>query len=570
MFDLSPHITPFTSRLADANIVSRKKPASQHSAGSMVGQVTMSPLPAPVSPMQPNGQETISFFENTGGSKVQAALDDKHNLTESSFAGDPVLERVFDAETIVKVPDHGEHVRKIQQALIDLDIELPEFGVDASYGNETRDAVIEFQQEAGMTEPEWDGIVGRKTLGLLDKSARNGKIELDTDSSESDFTVFKPKPEDTSCAGQKNTQVTCDPAFFNKMDPELDKALGIIDKVKSEQLPPKDTDKVKFTEIYNTLFRFNDTRDLSQNVDEVKKGFDDTRTFLQSLKTNRDRVKCGTSCDGGCRAGNPAYHTFRKKRKEPHQVIFCDSFDKHPERLLILIHESHHAGVAGSSDFAYPSERLIKLLDFTRAVKNAASYHLYASSVVDPGGTEFGQKKGKEDKNVIGDPAQKKKVNQSLAFIEHWFSLNTFDVSLTIQQCKQAKAQGSYDNDKHRMALFTMENIFSKWFGLTKPPAVPTEEDIQKLKAIEERLSNMENALDKPFSILETKDASDWLNDPDFQIKLNPDTLSLDMQHITTALLQELVNSIPNISAELEPLYVGTINDLRNLRDLDP
>jgi len=36
------------------------------------------------------------------------------------------------------------------------------------------------------------------------------------------------------------------------------------------------------------------------------------------------------------------------------------------------------------------------------------------------------------------------------------------------------------------------------------------------------------------------------------------------------AILQELVHATPNISAESESLYVGTINDIRNLRELDP
>jgi hypothetical protein len=36
------------------------------------------------------------------------------------------------------------------------------------------------------------------------------------------------------------------------------------------------------------------------------------------------------------------------------------------------------------------------------------------------------------------------------------------------------------------------------------------------------------------------------------------------------ALLEELVHATPNISADLEALYVGAINEMRNLRNLDP
>ena len=115
-----------------------------------------------------------------------------------------------------------------------------------------------------------------------------------------------------------------------------------------------------------------------------------------------------------------------------------------------------------------------------------------------------------------------------------------------------------------------MEDIFSKWFGLTRPPAVPTDEDILKLKAIEERLKTMESIFENPFTISESHDASDWINQPITLLQLNTETLSLDQAGLATALLQELVNSVPHISAELEPLYIGTINDLRVKRNLDP
>jgi hypothetical protein len=286
------------------------------------------------------------------------------------------------------------------------------------------------------------------------------------------------------------------------------------------------------------------------------------------MKTNRDLIRCGTACDGGCRSGSPAYHSRDRENNIPHVITFCEGMETHAEKSLIIIHESHHAAVTGSRDFAYPSERLIKLLDFSRAILNAASYHLYASAVNNPSAFEFGQEV--EDNNQIADVAKKNKVNQVIAFIEHWFSLNTFDISQTIQQCREAKNQGGYDQDTHRNAEIFMEEIFSKWFGLTKPPAPPTEIDINKLTAIEERLKTMEKSFGNPFLISETTGPGNWVNVPPITIHLNPQTIALDQVHLATALLQELVNATPNISAELEPLYVGTINDMRNKRSLDP
>jgi hypothetical protein len=514
--------------------------------------------------MNPFDREKISYFEpSSSRQQVQMAPGDKHDLTSTGLMDDPTLERVFDAEAIVAIPHHGEHVRKIQQALMDLGIELPEFGADSHYGSETRNAVIEFQQQAGMSENEWDGIVGRKTIGLLDKSLRNGFIERDTDSSATDFTVFEPKEEDSSCEGADKDE-TCRQDFLdNIIDPAIDEAERIINRVK-EKLPP---DGDVLPGIYRILFMNNETRSIEENAADVEENFNRTKEFMLSLKDNRDLIRCATPCDGGCRAGSPAYHSPLPEAPF-HLISFCRDFNSHPEKLFIMIHECHHAAVEGSADFAYPSERLIELLDVNRALMNAASYHLYATAVADPDKLKFGQQE--EDQNLIIDDAVKNKVDLVIAFIEHWFSLNTFDISETITDGDEARRANAYDPDEHNNAIVFMDRVFSKWFGLTEPMAPPTQEDIDKLQAIEERLTTMEETFDNPFTINQTGGPSNWVNEPETSILLNPATLSLSQADLTMALLQELVNSIPHISAELEPLYVGAINDLRNLRRLDP
>ena len=155
----------------------------------------------------------------------------------------------------------------------------------------------------------------------------------------------------------------------------------------------------------------------------------------------------------------------------------------------------------------------------------------------------------------------------SLAFMDQWFKLVPFDVSQTVQGIEEAKEKGKYIQ---RNAEVFMERVFSKWFGLTAPPTVPNSTDIKKLRAIEEHINLMEDAFKAPFVILETKDQSFWSNGPGSDIALNANMLKLDQNHTIISLLQELVHATPNISAEIEPLYVGTINDMRNLRNLDP
>lgn len=64
----------------------------------------------------------------------------------------------------VKKGAEGELVKLFQEALIKCGIELPEFGADGKFGNETRDGVREFQRREDLTV---DGGIGIETSGKL-------------------------------------------------------------------------------------------------------------------------------------------------------------------------------------------------------------------------------------------------------------------------------------------------------------------------------------------------------------------------------------------------------------------
>jgi len=489
---------------------------------------------------------------------IQREVDDKHNLTSAVLSGNARLEKCFDAKSIVMMPDEGEHVTRLQQALVNVGVQLPEHGVDGKYGDETRKAVIEFQQKAGMSEREWDGIVGRKTIGLLDKSNRNGSIEKDTDQPDKDFVVNKPKTEDKSCEGQP-TEKPCEQTDFDDIDQVAKDSGDLIDKVLAEQLPPKKTDKADYPAIYSSLFKNSDTA----SVDRVRGNYDKINKFLGSMKKDRSLVACATACDGGCRSGSPAYERLSKKLKKK-IIHFCPGLAKHPERVLIVLHESHHAAIDNSSDLAYGNTRLIDKIDFETALKNAASFHLYASTVNDPK-TVIGH--AVKDDNKITNDADKKKVDLALAHMEQWFRLVTFDVSVDVKSAGDAKKKGRYDVPSAEQDM----QIWAHWFGLTRPPAPPTDADITKLKAIEERTEDMEKTFKNVFNITETTGPSNWVNSTgNSQIDLNKKTIQLEEKDLVIALLQELVNATPQISANIESLYVGAINDMRNTRNLAP
>lgn len=91
-------------------------------------------------------------------------------LESERFCTDSILRLVIDNLLTLKNGSRGprtnEAVRKIQQALLDLGFDLPEYGADGLFGNETESAVRRYQTARGITI---DGKVGPQTLGTLDR-----------------------------------------------------------------------------------------------------------------------------------------------------------------------------------------------------------------------------------------------------------------------------------------------------------------------------------------------------------------------------------------------------------------
>ncbi|MEX1027800.1 MAG: peptidoglycan-binding protein, partial [Candidatus Paceibacterota bacterium] len=96
---------------------------------------------------------------------VQRTLGDGHDLTTSRFAGNLRLEAAFDDERYVRRGARGDHVVRLQQALVELGFQLPGVGVDGRFGPETEQAVRDYQAANGL---QVDGIVGPRTMGALD------------------------------------------------------------------------------------------------------------------------------------------------------------------------------------------------------------------------------------------------------------------------------------------------------------------------------------------------------------------------------------------------------------------
>jgi peptidoglycan hydrolase-like protein with peptidoglycan-binding domain len=105
---------------------------------------------------------------------VQRTIGDGHDFPATSrFSGNVVLEDVFDNHRVLEIGSTGAPVTLVQQALVNLGYQLPRFGVDGLFGDETRRAVDAFQRDVGLAH---DGRVGFRTIDFLDKRDRGAEV----------------------------------------------------------------------------------------------------------------------------------------------------------------------------------------------------------------------------------------------------------------------------------------------------------------------------------------------------------------------------------------------------------
>ena len=120
--------------------------------------------PCPTCQGEQGKNETTGISRGMVLQRAPAAPPDKE-LVSSRFVGNATLMEVLNRRATLSSGSSGDAVRLIQEMLLAEGYELPKFGADGKFGNETRKAVREFQARWRL---KVDGIVGDQTLGLLD------------------------------------------------------------------------------------------------------------------------------------------------------------------------------------------------------------------------------------------------------------------------------------------------------------------------------------------------------------------------------------------------------------------
>ena len=99
-------------------------------------------------------------------------------LRSHRFRRDPVLLKVAVGSVRLGRPrdgiglrSEGTSVARVQQALTDLGAQLPRYGVDGRFGDETYNTVLAYKRRHGIASNDGsiDGIVGPKTIAHLDR-----------------------------------------------------------------------------------------------------------------------------------------------------------------------------------------------------------------------------------------------------------------------------------------------------------------------------------------------------------------------------------------------------------------
>jgi murein L,D-transpeptidase YcbB/YkuD len=92
-------------------------------------------------------------------------------LSSPRFGRDPDLQSAAENKPPLKAGANGEGVKIVQRALVDLGFAMPKSTkarvLDGIFGGETEATVKSFQRDNGLPV---DGVVGRDTLGLLDRT----------------------------------------------------------------------------------------------------------------------------------------------------------------------------------------------------------------------------------------------------------------------------------------------------------------------------------------------------------------------------------------------------------------
>jgi hypothetical protein len=264
--------------------------------------------------------------------------------------------------------------------------------------------------------------------------------------------------------------------------------------------------------------------------------------------------RCINQCEGNVFAYNVGEGAAARMTLGP---IFLGSGDL-DDQAATLVHEGSH-GASGllTGDHAYRWQRLIRFLDQATALNNADSYALFIRLIDSPGSVDIGRATPDTHSSDMSDP-EKTAADRSLAWLEQWLVQTRLQMRSLYTTIHESIAAGHWTNEYYRDSMMTH---VAREFGLTAPPALPTEKDKSDVAAIYDRCAQMRYAVTGT-TVEFVKDASgpiDWEPGPGHIVTLTPPFFALSPVAQVQSLLEAVVHATPDVSTGMEPHYVAMI-----------
>jgi hypothetical protein len=131
----------------------------------------------PAQPQRPQGWAPAAPRRPTGTSSVNLnpPPPPASTLRTPALAADPTLAQVAAGRTELASGARGPSVKLVQEALVKAGFQLPRFGADGDFGNETTTALRRFQQQSNLPST---GRLDAKTIAALDVAGPNSAQDV--------------------------------------------------------------------------------------------------------------------------------------------------------------------------------------------------------------------------------------------------------------------------------------------------------------------------------------------------------------------------------------------------------
>jgi hypothetical protein len=202
-------------------------------------------------------------------------------------------------------------------------------------------------------------------------------------------------------------------------------------------------------------------------------------------------------------------------------------------------------------------------MDTRTALRNNDSYVLFVSAVNNLDTTSGA--------DIPDEPDVGEQGSRAVAYLQGWLIWARQDMRNLYGDMVRSRAARSWRGFFYGRLMRRIAPLF----GMTEPPAVPSEEDQVKVAGISDRLGRLEPIPGASLDIRRSqRDSTHWEAGPHGPLTLGPDFYGFprgDMRNRSQVelVLRKLLDAAPDI--DLEEEYVRMIEEIRHLRDgLEP